>query len=48
MTEPLNDPTLNPALGRKNMAFGWVLFAIFLALFAGTVVVAFIYLWIVD
>ena len=31
-------------LARKNVAFGWALFGLFLLLFAGTWVVAFIYL----
>ena len=43
-----NDPTTNPALARKNFIFGWVLFALFVALFGGTVAVAFIYLAVVD
>jgi hypothetical protein len=29
---------------RRNLAFGWALFALFLVLAAGTVAVAFIYL----
>jgi hypothetical protein len=41
MHEPA-DP--DAALARKNLAFGLVLFGIFLLLFAGTVVVALIYL----
>jgi hypothetical protein len=48
MTEPLNDPTHNPALARKNMLFGWALFGLFVLLFAGTVVVAFVYLAVAD
>ena len=35
-------------LARKNMAFGWALFALALALFAGSVIVAFIYLAVGD
>ena len=31
-------------LARKNVLLGWALFAVFLVLFAGTVVVALIYL----
>jgi hypothetical protein len=31
-------------LARKNLVFGVVLFAVFLALFAGTIGVAFLYL----
>jgi hypothetical protein len=54
VTEPLVEPepsgtTLPPVdaereLARKNMVWGWSLFLLFLALAAGTVVVAFIYL----
>jgi len=43
-----NDPTTNPALARKNFLFGWALFGLFVLLFAGTVVVAFIYLAVAD
>jgi hypothetical protein len=35
---------LDPDLERKNMIFGFALFAVFLVLFAGTIVVAMIYL----
>jgi len=35
---------LTPELERKNLLFGWALFAIFLLLFAGTVGVALLYL----
>jgi hypothetical protein len=31
-------------LARRNLRFGWVLFALFLILFAGTFVVALLYL----
>ena len=48
MTEPLNDPETNPALARKNTLFGWALFGVFVLLFAGTVVVALVYLAVVD
>ena len=54
MTEPVPQPlpleTMHEppdpeaALGRKNLIFGLVLFGIFLLLFAGTVLVALIYL----
>jgi hypothetical protein len=30
------------------MIMGWALFGVFVLLFAGTIAVAFIYLWIVD
>jgi hypothetical protein len=43
-TEPVNDPSVNPELARRNMRFGWILFAVFALLFAGTVGVAFVYL----
>ena len=48
MTEPINDPQANPALGRRNTVFGWTLFGVFVLLFAGTVAVAFIYLAVAD
>ena len=35
---------LTPELERKNLLFGWALFAIFLLLFAGTIGVALLYL----
>ena len=44
MTEPINDPNLNPELARRNMRFGAVLFSLFVLLFGGTVAVAFVYL----
>jgi hypothetical protein len=44
MTEPLNDPNVNPELARKNNAWGWAIFGVFVLLFAGTVAVAFVYL----
>jgi hypothetical protein len=34
------------ALARKNIAWGWALFGLFLALFGGTVGVAAVYLWL--
>ena len=34
------------ALARKNYLWGWALFGLFLLLFAGTVGVAFAYLWL--
>ncbi len=48
MTEPLNDPNLNPELARRNLQFGWALFGVFLLLFAGTVLVAYAYLLVAD
>ena len=44
MTEPLNDPTVNPELARKNNVWGWTLFGVFVLIFGGTVAVAFAYL----
>lgn len=39
---------IDPETARKNMIMGWALFGVFVLLFAGTIAVAFIYLWIVD
>jgi hypothetical protein len=33
-------------LARKNLRWGWALLALSLALFAGTVGIAYIYLWL--
>ena len=56
MAEPLPEPEppttfVDPAeterlLAQKNMAWGWALLALFVALFGGTVLVAFAYLWL--
>ena len=35
---------ITPELERRNLILGWVLFGIFVVLFAGTVGVAFLYL----
>ena len=35
---------MDPELARKNNRFGWLLFGLFLLLFAGTFGVAFLYL----
>ncbi len=35
---------MNPQLARKNLLFGLALFGVFLLLFAGTMVVALLYL----
>jgi len=43
-----NDPSHNPELARRNLIWGWSLFALFWALFAGTVVVAMLYLAVSD
>lgn len=40
----MKDPQTDPDLARGNALWGWALFALFLALFGGTVVVAFVYL----
>ena len=37
---------IDPETARKNVLLGWALFGVFVLLFAGTVAVAFIYLWI--
>jgi hypothetical protein len=43
---PVEPPS--PELARKNLLFGLALFGAFVVLFAGTVVVAFIYLAVAD
>jgi hypothetical protein len=35
---------MDPELARKNVRLGWLLFGLFLVLFAGTFAVAFLYL----
>ena len=35
---------MDPALARRNLRLGWLLFGVFVVLFAGTVGVAFLYL----
>jgi hypothetical protein len=35
---------LDPELQRRNMRFGWALFGLFCLLFAGTFVIALVYL----
>ena len=37
---------LTPELERKNLILGWALFGIFLLLFAGTIGVALLYLYL--
>ncbi|MEX2211096.1 MAG: hypothetical protein WD689_04965 [Gaiellaceae bacterium] len=37
---------IDRATARKNMLLGWALFGVFVLLFAGTIGVAFVYLWI--
>ena len=57
MAEPLPEPTtptelveppdsVERALARKNMLWGWALFGLFCLLFAGTAGVALVYLWL--
>ena len=41
MPEPVD---VTPELARKNLLFGWALFALFVVLFGGTIAVALIYL----
>jgi hypothetical protein len=58
VTEPLFEPEpprdlTDPVeaerdLARRNMLFGWALFALFVVIFAGTVVVGLIYLSVAD
>ena len=42
----MHEPVIDAELARKNMLWGWALFGLFIVLFAGTVAVAFIYLWL--
>jgi hypothetical protein len=56
MAEPLPEPepphtTIDPVeaereLARRNAAWGWGLFALFVVLFGGTFGIAFVYLWL--
>lgn len=39
---------IDPETQRKNMVLGWALFALFLAIFAATIGVAFLYLAIAE
>ena len=45
---PVVPKEVTPELARRNVLLGLALFGVFLALFAGTVVVAVIYLAVVD
>ena len=50
-TEPEPGTLVDPSdtareLARKNLVWGWALFAVFCALFGGTVLVAAAYLWL--
>ncbi len=42
MIEPVSDAEV----ARKNLAWGWALFGLFWVLFAGTIGVALIWLWL--
>jgi hypothetical protein len=56
MAEPLSEPEppetfVDPAvlereIAHKNLVWGWALFGLFIALFAGTVLIALAYLWL--
>lgn len=56
MAEPLPEPipprtAVDPVvaereLARKNTAWGWALFGFFVALFGGTFLIAYVYLWL--
>jgi hypothetical protein len=51
MTEAPAQTVVDPAerereIARKNMAWGWALFALFCVLFGGTVLIAFAYNWL--
>jgi len=57
VTEPLVTPTpddlveprdLEAELARRNLVLGWLLFGLFVLLFAGTIGVALVYLSIAD
>ena len=38
--------TNDAAIAHKNMVWGWALFGLFWVLFAGTIGVAYVYLWL--
>jgi hypothetical protein len=38
--------TSDVAIAHKNMVWGWALFGLFWVLFAGTIGVAYVYLWL--
>ena len=37
---------IDPQTARRNLLLGWALFGVFVLLFGGTVLVAFVYLWV--
>lgn len=40
------EPLISPEVARKNMVWGWALLGLFLLLFGGTVLVAYVWLWL--
>jgi hypothetical protein len=42
----VHEPVVDAELARKNMRWGWALFALFLVLFGATVGIAYIWLWL--
>ena len=36
----------DPELDRRNLIWGWALFAVFCVLFGGTIGIAYVYLWL--
>lgn len=46
ITEQPAPSTSDAEIARKNMVWGWALFGLFWVLFAGTIGVAYIYLWL--
>ena len=57
MAEPLPEPSspttlvephdnAEAELARRNLAWGWTLFGLFVVLFAGTVGIGLVYLWL--
>ncbi len=45
---PVDPLEIDPATARKNLLFGLALTGLFVALFVGTIVIAFIYLAVAD
>ncbi len=39
---------VDPETARKNLVLGWALFGLFVLLFVGTIVVAFVYLAVTE
>jgi hypothetical protein len=42
----VQEPLSEAEVARKNIRWGWALFALFCVLFGGTFGIAFIYLWL--